>query len=125
MPTVTELLWTSLRNNRGLVSRTRVPDLDSLRETEGCPEFHRLRQNRLIMGGIRYGLFGDPRKPQYDRVASAHKRLEAYQQTGNTEHLLDVANMMELEWVEGQHPNKHFHAQDDSPHTEIKGDSNS
>ena len=65
------------------------------------------QKNRLIQGAFRYGLLRRKGELQYDRVASALKRLALYHDTGNTEHLVDIANMMLLEYVEGRHPGRH------------------
>lgn len=72
------------------------------------------------MGALRYGRLGTPGKPQYDRVAEVKKRVSKYEATGNTEFLVDVANMALIEFVEGDHPNKHFKAIDDGEHAKIK-----
>jgi len=42
-------------------------------------------------------------KPQYDRTSDMIRRLELYRVDGNAEHLVDVANLAELEFVEGSH----------------------
>lgn len=112
--TVTEHLRASL------LSRIpkRVPDLDSLRLSERCPEFERLRQNRLVMGAIRYGLLGDKSKPQYDRASCMIRRLNAYGEDKNAEHLVDVANLAMLEFVEGNHSG--VLSKDDGEHTRVK-----
>jgi hypothetical protein len=94
-----------------------VPALESLQQSEWSPKFETLMRNRLVMGAFRYGLLGDPAKPRYDRVASIRRRLDKYVQTGNLEHLVDVANTALLEFVEGEHPNRHFHSIDDGEHT--------
>ena len=96
-----------------------MPGLAELRRTEQSPEFRRLRDNRMIQGAFRYGRLGAAGKPAYDRTTCAIRRLEDYRATGNTEHLLDVANLMECEWVEGTHPLKHFAPKDDSSHTPV------
>lgn len=85
-------------------------NIDALAKSEWCYQFEQLQRNRLIMGGLRYGLLGDPHKKQYDRIAGVKKRLGQYQETGNTECLVDIANLMQLEFVEGRHPKKHFGA---------------
>ena len=78
-------------------------------------------RNRMIMGALRYGLLGAPGKPQYDRIASIIKRLKFYTEDGNTEHLVDAANLCLCEFVEGTHPLKHFGSVDDcAAHCEIK-----
>lgn len=65
-------------------------------------------RNRLIQGALRYGRLHARNKPQYDRIRGARKRLAQYEETGNLELLVDVANMMLLEFEEGQHPRRHF-----------------
>jgi hypothetical protein len=102
-------------------SETSYLNLEDLKKTEWSTEFENLMRNRLIMGAIRYGKLGDKNKPQYDRIQSCKDRLDAYEKTGNTEHLVDVANLALLTFVEDDHPEKHFHAIDDGVHTKIKG----
>ena len=89
---------------------------EELKKTEWSEEFERLMRNRLIIGALRYGRLGAANKPQYDRINSMIKRLTKYQETGNKEFLVDVANICLLEFVECNHPNQHFHAIDDGEH---------
>ncbi len=86
---------------------------ESLVCSEWSPEFEQLMRNRLLVGRFRYGRMDDPHKGDYDHITSAIKRLQEYQQNGNTEHLVDVANLCLVEFVCGKHPNKHFDAGDD------------
>jgi hypothetical protein len=108
MKTITEHLREHLYLSLGYVEKKRLPDLGTLQKTEWCPEFEKYRLNRLIMGAFRYGLLGAKNKTQWDRIEGIQYRLELYKQTGNMEYLLDIANLAMLEWVEGEHPNKHF-----------------
>ena len=87
--------------------------LKQLEQAQWCDKFEYYMRNRLLMGGLRYGLMGEKGKPQYDSIASIEKRLKLYQETGNTEYLVDIANLCMVEFVEGKHPNKHFSATDD------------
>lgn len=96
---------------------TLLPDLESLRETEWSPEFESHMRNRLIMGGIRYGLLRAEGKPQYDRINSIINRLNKYRTDGNLEHLVDSANLCLCEFEECHHPRKHWGPQDDTEHT--------
>jgi hypothetical protein len=57
-----------------------------------------------------------PGKPEYDRLGSIRERLKLYKKTGNQEHLVDVANLALLEFVEPAHPRAHFESQDDGVH---------
>jgi hypothetical protein len=90
--------------------------LESLRSSEWSPEFERLMRNRLLVGRFRYASMADPNRPQYNRMESASKRLREYQDIGNLELLVDVANLCLLEFVHGDHPSKHFNAKDDGEH---------
>lgn len=83
-------------------------------ESEWIPEFEKLQRNRLVMGALRYGTIAQNRmRPaHYDRVSSIRKRLDAYEQTGNLEHLVDIANLSMLEFDQSSHPLKHFAAAD-------------
>lgn len=90
--------------------------LDELAASEWSPEFERLMRNRLIMGALRYGKLRAPGKPQYDRFRSMFKRLLAYRDSGNTELLVDIANLCLCEFVECHHPLRHWHAVDGGEH---------
>jgi hypothetical protein len=96
-----------------------LPDLEVLRFTEWDEAFEQLMRNRLVMGAIRYGRMRAMGKPQYDRIKSIIKRLDVYNENGNKEILVDVANLCLLEFVECNHPNQHFHAIDENEHLEI------
>lgn len=72
-----------------------------------------LMRNRLGMGSMRYGLIFQPGKKNWDRTKGIEKRMKQYQETGNTECLIDIANLAILEFLEGQHPKKHFGALDE------------
>lgn len=87
--------------------------LDQLERSQWSHDFERLMRNRMIMGALRYGVLGAPGKPQYDRIPSIIKRLKLYERDGNTEHLVDAANLCLCEFVEGTHPLKHFGSVDD------------
>ena len=70
--------------------------------TEWSLEFETLMRNRLIMGAMRYGLLGSPDKPKWDRMARAEAELELFRKDRDKERLVDIANMMLLEFVEGE-----------------------
>ena len=96
-----------------------VVNLDLLERSEWSPDFERFMRNRLIMGALRYGKMGSASKPQYDRISAIVRRVKQYRETGNDEMLVDIANLALLEFVEGEHPQKHFDFLDcESEHVE-------
>ena len=119
--TVTEHLWDSLRSK--FEPPKPKPSLEELKRTQWCGEFETLMRNRLIMGAMRYETFDDKRRTgcSYDYIASITSRLKKYQETGNTEHLVDAANCLMLEFEFGNHPTKHFSSIDDGEHVAKKG----
>ena len=90
------------------------PSLETLYRTEWSSYFESLMRNRLIMGALRYGRLGT-HKP-LARTEAMISKVKGYEETGNLEYLVDVANYALIEFVEGQHPKKHFHATDDKDH---------
>jgi len=70
-------------------------------------EFEVLMRNRLIQGGSRYGFLSAADKPQYERMREIFKRVDLYRRSGNVELLVDIANSGLLEFVEGDHWQKH------------------
>ena len=92
-------------------------DIESLRKSEWSTKFEQLMRNRLIMGSFRYQKFEDKRKSfDYDTAGEAIKRIKKYVADGNTEHLVDAANMCLLEFEFGKHPMKHCASIDDGEH---------
>jgi hypothetical protein len=63
-----------------------------------------LMKERLVQGACRYGLSDDPDKRHFKCLDCARDRYALYEETGDTELLVDVANMMLLTFVEGNHP---------------------
>lgn len=114
-----KLLRRRLLERAGIFEPVERKLYDSLRNSEWSADFEDRMRNRLIMGALRYGLIGKPGKPKYDRIKSIIKRLDIYRTTGNLETLVDVANLCLLEYVEGVHPLRHFHAEDDKNHVTI------
>ena len=116
MKTCKEFAMDSWAKNCNMQVKT---TLERLRCSEWSPRFYQLMRNRLIMGRFRYESFEAKRSSfGYDQVSSMHKRLDAYEKTGNDEHLVDIANLCLLEFEFGKHPNKHFKSVDDGEHTE-------
>ncbi len=96
--------------------------LERRRLSEWSPVFYQLMRNRLVMGSFRYQPFEEKRRIpwNYDTAEEAIKRIRLYQEGGNTEHLVDAANMCLLEFEFGEHPAKHFESIDDGEHAQVK-----
>lgn len=116
--TVTERIRAHLLKAAGLGPAH--PDLEYLRATQWSARFEQLMRNRLIMGSFRYSR-GTP-VPDNDPIPEGvlandmHRRICLYVRTGNTEHLVDVANLALIEFEVGVHPKKHWRADDDTEH---------
>ena len=109
--TVSEHLRDSLFERASLVD-TNNPDW--LYTHSWDDYFECLMRNRLVMGTYRYG--GVEREPRKGHTESFYKivdnKLKLYADTGNTEMLVDLANMALMEYLMGDHPLKHFKALD-------------
>ena len=99
-------------------SKFKPSDLKKLEQTEWSPKFEKLMRNRLLMGAMRYGTFEEKlvsakSSRPWDLLTPIRSKLELYQQTGNSEYLVDIANYCMLAFEFDPHPNKHFEALDD------------
>ena len=92
------------------VAGKRCPRFASLRYIRAKGDFEALRDARLRMGHLRYGVCG---WSVGDVIGSCLDRLRDYQKSGNREHLVDVANLIEIEWVwpqiEGRYYDRALH----------------
>jgi len=96
-----------------LLARYNKPvTFEELWVSEWSPRFERLMHNRLVLGAFRYGRLKD--KKGWDRIEYAKRKLQRYQDTGNLEALVDVANLALLEFEGSTHPKKHFSSMDDT-----------
>ena len=96
--------------------------MEELFETEWSPEFEQLCRNRLAVGGYRYSRMNDPEEGHFEWVQAIIDRATLYQETGNDELLIDVANFAMVEFLKGRHPKKHFTSMEDVEH--VKGGNN-
>jgi hypothetical protein len=66
---------------------------------------------RVATSYYKYGPWAKNR-PFVDCLANVQTRIKIYQDTGNTEGLVDAANFLMLEFELPKHPNAHFRATD-------------
>lgn len=97
---------------------TKMPTLEEIYQSQWSDEFEKLMRNRLAMGYFRYGALSKQKKGEYDNISSIIARLMMYKKTGNLEYLVDSANICMVEYLNGNHPKRHFHSVDDGIHTE-------
>lgn len=81
------------------------------------PTFDVLRKNRMREACLKYGPCTDENLLKRNTMRGMYERLKKYEETGNTEWLVDAANFLMLEWKCPQHPEAHFRAtnSDESP----------
>jgi len=116
---VHDVIRDHLLEQSGVIRPESMPKLEELQKTEWSSEFESLMRNRLIMGCFRYGALRRSDKPKYNKVDSIRQRLDLYEQTGNAEHLVDIANLCLVEFVDESHPKFHWSAQDDKNHAQV------
>lgn len=77
------------------------------------PEFVGLMQNRIVVSHYKYGWMSESYPTGLaNALESLKARIALYEQTGNTEWLVDVANFAMIEYRFPQHPQAHFRATD-------------
>jgi len=123
--TVTEWIRHHLYRGAGAVPdgtpyHATAEELDLAVAAKRDPQFDALRDARLRIGHLRYGICGRSSGASYDVIQSCISRLEEYRRTGNREHLVDVANLVEIEWVWPSQEGTHFSAQDCGGHWSLR-----
>lgn len=93
-----------------------MADLDTLRKVEWFPVFEQLMRNRIVMGAFRYLPLAQKKNQQYQMFDYLKAKVADYEKTGNTECLVDIANMAALEFLFPSHSNAHWKACDDGQH---------
>lgn len=118
---VHDLLRKRLLERAGIFDTPQRPklSLDEIYRKQWNPKFERLMRNRMAMGYFRYGLLQDQiGRHEYDNVKSIKMRLDMYEATGNLEHMVDIANLCQIEFT--VNPDKPFKAADDATHAPRK-----
>lgn len=80
--------------------------------TENSETFHQGMVDRMIVSYHKYGPVAEGYPDRVDAVKSLKERLAKYEETGNTEWLMDVANFCMIEHMHPRHPAAHFRATD-------------
>lgn len=106
-----ETYITNIINKKFHLKRRNVMSCDLKKEYSD--RFDTLRKNRVEASYYKYGPaktnFGDK---LVNAVGSHNMCVQKYEETGNTEYLLDAANYLMFEFMYPQHENAHFKATD-------------
>lgn len=86
-------------------------------------DFVQKMRNRIVVSHYKYGWMSLTYPEIGDAIASLEERLELYKKTGNTEHLVDVANFAMIEYLHPRHPNAHFEGTDSDASPGVVGGS--
>ena len=80
-------------------------------------EFDTLRQNSMLQSHYKYGHISENYPALADAFGSLKKRVELYEQTGNADWLIDIANFAMIEFMHPAHKDYHFRrtGSDESP----------
>lgn len=113
-----DIIRDRLYAGKGLFDPVPHVTVTDIEKTEWDPVFEQLMRNRLIMGRLRYESLWKKKKGGYNYIKSVREKLTKYEQTGNTELLVDIANYMLIMFNFDGHPNHHFAATDDQHHCE-------
>jgi hypothetical protein len=68
--------------------------------------------DRMTTSRHKYGPVADAYPHKVNAIASLKVRLAKYEETGNTEYLMDMANFAMIEYMHPRHPRAHFKAED-------------
>lgn len=76
-------------------------DFEKILKTEYSERFDEIRRNMMVMSYFKYGSLRDNygKYKCMDALGNLKKRIEAYEKTGNTEFLADVANFAMIEFM--------------------------
>jgi hypothetical protein len=85
---------------------------DNVPDSEFSVQFAQGMCDRMSMSYFKYGRVSEAYPVKVDAIASLRLRLEKYEQTGNTELLMDVGNFAMIEFMRPRHPNAHFTPED-------------
>lgn len=97
-------------------------DTKQILATEYSEWFDEIRKNMMVVSYYKYGPLAENYKQEkcLDAIGNLKKRLEKYEETGNTEFLADIANFAMIEFMYPQHP-KAFYKPTDTGACEVIG----
>ena len=84
--------------------------IDNVLKTEYSEKFDTIRKNMMVVSYYKYGALQENYKQEkcINAIGSLKKRLEMYEETGNTEFLADIANFAMIEFMYPQHEKAYY-----------------
>jgi hypothetical protein len=87
-------------------------DPDKVLETEFSESFVKGMKDRMIVSYFKYGPVKNAYPDKVNAMDSLQQRLKKYNETGNTEFLIDAANFAMIEFMYPSHPEAFFKGTD-------------
>lgn len=87
-------------------------EVDDILKTQVSDQFLRGMVARMEMSFFKYGDVRDAYPERFDAIACLHQRLAKYNETGNTEFLIDAANFAMIEFMLPKKSDAFFHPTD-------------
>lgn len=81
--------------------------------SEYSEQFLQGMKDRMEVSFHKYGPVAEAFPHRVHAIESLRVRLKLYEETGNTEWLMDVANFAMIEFMHPRHPKAHFQGTDD------------
>ena len=85
---------------------------DTVPSSEFSNEFVQKMKNAMEVSYYKYGTVSEAYPHKVDAVSSLMLRVAKYQETGNSEYLVDAANFAMIEFMLPSHKEAHYKAED-------------
>lgn len=76
-------------------------------KSEDSPIFHDRMRNAMTVSYHKYGAVKEAYPHKVNAIGSLKKRLKLYEETGNADYLIDIANFAMIEFMLPAHENFH------------------
>lgn len=85
---------------------------EGIPESQFNQEFLQGMVDRMAMSYYKYGSMRDVKPGMYQYQPSVQARIDKYEETGNTEWLMDASNFLMIEFTTPSHPEAHYRGTD-------------
>lgn len=91
-----------------------MPSIPEILRTEFSNDFVEGMRKRMAISFHKYGPIANAYPSKVHAILSLKQRIEMYEQTHNTEYLMDIANFAMIEFMYPRYNDAHFTPTDDS-----------